>query len=114
MPVRPSKPKAAARQRSMLSVVQCRDILGASAPTVDAEVEQLRDALYMVAQVWIDGGAKSFRSPFAESVTGLSEDEWVDIEERVAVMEVDGGLTRAEAEQAVLAAFTRQREKGVH
>lgn len=113
MSVRQRIAKTASRQPRVLSVQRCRDILGPTLAKSDAEIEQLRDELYAIAGTWIDGGAKAFSLPLAENVASLSEEDRAEVEERAAIMEIDGGLTRSEAERVALAAFIRK-QKGVH
>ncbi len=112
MPARPRSTKSPSDQRGPLSVQRCRDILGTAVGESDLAIEQLRDQFYAIARSWIDGGVKDFRSS-SEGLALLSEEDRVEVEERAAVMELDGGLTRSEAEHAAVAAFIRQR-KGVH
>ena len=112
MPARPRSTKPTSDQWCPLSVRRCRDILGTAVGESDLAIEQLRDQFYAIARSWLDGGAKDFRSSSAV-LASLSEEDRAEVEERAAVMELDGSLTRPEAEQAAVAAFIRQR-KGVH
>ena len=112
MPARPRSTKSPSDQRGPLSVQRCRDILGTAVGESDLAIEQLRDQFYAIARSWIDSGAKDFRSSSAV-LASLSEEDRAEVEERAAVMELDGGLTRSEAEHAAVAAFIRQRT-GVH
>jgi len=89
----------------MLSIQRCRAILGADAPESDQDVEQLRDQLYAIASIWVDGGTRIPASPSAGILASLSEDARAEIEERAALMEFDGGLARSLAERAALSAF---------
>lgn len=45
----------------------------------------------------------------ADAIQQLPPDIRVDVEERAAIMEFDGGLTREEAEQAALAIHEEQK-----
>ena len=97
-----------------MSVRGCRALLGADVIASDLEIQRLRDQLYEIAQVWIEGGMTVFRSPSAELPETLSEDDRVEVEERAAVLEFDGGLSRSDAEGGAVAAFRRHQEGEVH
>ena len=114
MTVRRPTVQIESRHRRVLSIQRCRTILGAGANKSDSEIEQLRDQLYTIARVWIDGGAKMVRSPSMEFLASLPKHDRCEIEERAAVMEFDGGLSRPEAERTAIAAFMRHQEKGIH
>ena len=55
----------------------------------------------------LDGGMSELGSPSTERQKSLSDDERIEIKERAAVLEFDGGLSRSDAEQAAFAAFRR-------
>ena len=114
MTVRLRPTKTASHHQHVLSIQRCRTILGAGANKSDAEIEQLRDQFYTIARVWIDGGAKMMRSPFMEFLASLPTHDRCEIEERAAVMEFAGGLSRPAAERTAIAAFMRHPEKGIH
>ncbi len=85
----------------MLSIQRCREILGADAPDSNEGIEALRDELYVVARVWLEAGSpRAALSALAQTTADPEA-----LEERAAIMEFDGGLSRAEAERRVLAAF---------
>ena len=92
---------------------QCRALLGADAVESDSDIERLRDELYEVARVWIDGAMTMFEVPSAEPPAVLTEDDRIEVEERAAVLEFEGGLSRVEAERAALTGHMRQR-RSVH
>ena len=94
-----------------MSVRRCRQLLGADVIASDLEIECLRDQLYDVARVWIEEGMTVFASPSTELRETLSEDDRLEVEERAAVLEFDGGLSRSGAERAAVTAF-RQEQKG--
>lgn len=97
-----------------LSVERCRALLSDDAIESDLDIELLRDQLYEIAQVWIDGGMPGLGSPSTEPQESLSDDDQIEVEERAAVQEFDGGLSRLDAEQAALVAFRRNRGDEVH
>ena len=70
-PSKPRQPKERPRQAQpkepvVLSVPRCRTLLGATATESDLEIERLRDQLYEVVQVWLDGEATVLRSSLTE------------------------------------------------
>lgn len=93
----------------MLPLTNCREILGADSASVsDAEMEVLRDQLYYLATVTINsikgnrGGSNAF-SNLRPSLNRCLTDKCIEVEERAAVMEFDGKLSRDEAERAAIA-----------
>lgn len=57
-----------------------------------------------------EGRLARTRAAYAE-IQRLPTDSRVDVEERAAIMEFDGGLTTEEAEEAALAAYRLERWK---
>jgi hypothetical protein len=47
-----------------------------------------------------------------ELIAGLTEEEWGLFEERAGIMELDGGLSRKEAELRTLREFLKARKNG--
>jgi hypothetical protein len=103
----------------VLSVKQCRHILGLNAPASDRDVERLRDEIYALAQIAL---ASPFLQPnrrenhgnraanhYAEAIAWFSADERVEIEERAGIMEYDGHLPRDEAERCAIASIAERR-----
>jgi len=97
----------------MLSVTNCREILGAdSAKISDAEMEALRDQLYYLATVTVNtlqsnrGSSNAF-SNLRLSLKQCLADTCIEVEERAAVMEFDGKLSRDQAERAAIAAAVK-------
>ena len=68
---------------------------------------QLRGELYEIARVWIDEGLTVWRASLWELNEMLTEDDRVKLEERAAILEFYGGLTRSEAEQAAMTSTSR-------
>lgn len=75
----------------MLLLQRCREILGPECLLSDTELQLLRDQLYGLADVIVTSFLKQKSHPERE--------KW---EERAAIMEFDGGLTRTEAESMAL------------
>jgi hypothetical protein len=120
----------------MLSVKQCREILGADSPESEADLELLRDQLYGFARVAVeacprkrrekglphspDTARRAFDSAakdnepqnFPDAVAMLPEDERYELQERAAIVEFDGGLDRSAAEQAAFSEFWRAKHRG--
>ncbi len=92
----------------MLTVEQCRMILGPDAPESPDEIEKLRDQLYVLAKVWIEQGAVQAVNRADHILCEMGNDERYEIEERAAVLEFDGGMDKADAEKAAIAAHLRR------
>jgi hypothetical protein len=112
----------------MLSLERCREVLGDDAPQSDAELELLRDQLYGLADVLIDGfveqrqrrkgapqntpeGVCSPVESLSDALHLVPTDDQGDVEERAAIMESDGGLDRDAAERAAFADYWRRKHK---
>ncbi len=91
----------------MLSISKCREILGAKAANLlDSELELLRDQLYPLADVVVS----HFLTHSKRVVENNLRDE---LEERAAILEFDGKISRSEAEQkAATDALNKLRERG--
>ena len=93
----------------MLSLTNCREILGADSANIsDAEMEALRDQLYYLATVTIntlqaDRGSSNAFSNLRLSLNQCLAERCIEVEERAAVMEFDGKLSRDEAERTAIA-----------
>lgn len=93
----------------MLSLTDCREILGADSANIsDAEMEALREQLYYLATVAIislqaNRGSSSSFSNLRPSLNQCCANTCMELEERAAVMEFDGKLSRDEAERAAIA-----------
>ena len=84
----------------MLSLEQCRRILGANCNLNDSELELLRDQLYGLADVSIElfVARKRGSSEIEKQGLKLSKAEHEKWEERAAILEFDGRLPRSEAQ----------------
>lgn len=88
-----------------LSIEQCRRALsGASAGLSDAEIELAREQLYALAHALLRGRKPIQPAPFSNIAESIGVDDHADVEERAAIMEFDGRLSRDQAERAALAA----------
>lgn len=97
----------------MLSLQECRKILGPACTLSDSQLECLREALYALADI----ATKTYPKPRSANTTVslnsnlginfermldlLSEAEREEAMERVSIMEFDGGLPRNEVEKIV-------------
>jgi hypothetical protein len=101
---------------SVLSLSRCREILGSSCPETDSELEALRDQLMAIADIALAIGREGVKSgaasTFHERLKLVSDEQREEIVERAAIMEIDGGLRRAEAEEAALEIWIRARLDG--
>ena len=90
----------------MLSVQRCRELLGRDSARSDAEMERLRDDLYLLANVAIglycEERTSAARPSMQEASVYLTQGEQEAAEERAAIMEFEGGVERDEAERRAL------------
>lgn len=68
----------------------------------DTQVEALRDQLYAIATVARRAFMAANELPFDLALGLLSADERHDVEERAAIVEFDGKLSRDQAERLAL------------
>ena len=81
----------------------CRRFLGpAAAGLTDAQLEELRDQLYDLAQVTVASYASGPGVPPKRLAPHFGEADYFDVEERAAIMEFDGRLSRDQAERLAL------------
>lgn len=100
----------------MLTVKNCRQFLGLESDNLsDREIEALRDQLYCLATLTTTQFLKT-QSPaksesnvldFRTALSSLVDDERDSMEERAAVMQFDGNLSRDEAERAAISLTLR-------
>ena len=94
----------------MLTLQRCRELLETDSPGLsDSELEALRKQLYAIAQVGIHARARERQ--FAQAIAALAEDERADVEERAAILEFDGKLSRDQAERLALSPYSRRPPK---
>ncbi len=115
----------------MLSLQRVRKLLGNQANLSDSNVELLREQLYVIADVVCENArtkgptkqtAATESALVAANSVGRSHEmfetlvstflptEREEVEERAAILEYDGGLSRADAERMALAEFCRRKE----
>jgi len=94
-------------------VEACRAILGPVALQMsNQEIEQVRDQLYGIARTVIEVyNGRADRGPFNDSVSSLAEQERAEAEERAAIAEYDGKLSRDQAERLALAKYLMPRRR---
>ena len=97
----------------MLSLAECRRQLG-GLEISDDELRRVRDELEALAEVAISRvlSSRARRSAHLAAVELLCEDERAEFEERAAIMEFDGGLSRTNAERSALAGRVRRVRPG--
>lgn len=98
----------------MLTIEQCREILGDDVHLSDERLERLRDELYRVADVVTEHIATTAPSLAREAgleaaLALLPEEEREDVAERAAIMEFEGGTPADKAERAAVALVIRRR-----
>ena len=72
----------------------------------DAEIEQVRDQLFSVARVVV-ASLDPGEQPFSEAIASLPEDQRTEAEERAAILEFEGKLTRDQAERLAISKYLR-------
>ncbi len=93
----------------MLSLRRCRELLPRDATLSDAELEELRGLLYVLAEVLIheftlQQGTPEPGSRLDAMLDLMPPEDREAIEERAAIKEYEAGLERDEAERAALTA----------
>jgi hypothetical protein len=102
------KPRAGqSAAKSELSIARCRGLLGAVGTRLsDEEVVRLRDQIYDVAHSVVEAYERDVDDECdREALRQLSIDEPEEIEERAAMLQFDGNMTRREATRTALAAW---------
>jgi len=99
----------------MLTIEQCREILGDDVHLSDERLERLRDELYRVANVVSEHIATTAPSRAGEAgleaaLAFLPEEDREDVAERAAIMEFEGGTPADEADRAAVALVIRRRQ----
>jgi len=96
----------------MLSVARCRTLLPTEAKDwSDAQVEALRDQLYVLAGALLDdaGRTEVAASSMKTALPLVPSDHRPALEERAAILEFDAGLSRDDAERAALTSYVFRR-----
>ncbi len=100
----------------MLSLQRCREVLGPNCSLTDAQVERLRDELAAFADISLDEGRHrrqgDGKNAFEAALKLVPREQHYEIAERAAIMEVDGGVQRVEAEDAALKAWAQAKQRG--
>ena len=105
----------------MLSLDRCRKLLGPDVDLSDDELTRILTQLYAVADVALDQvlmpraatdkAGPTRPRPFEATLRLVSDAERESLEERAAIQEYDGGLSRRDAERATLAALAKAKRK---
>ena len=91
----------------MLTVAQCRAVLESGHEISDADLERIRDELYILARASADAflAKTASSSAFERGLELLSESDREAAVERAAILEFDAGRPRDVAEREALAAI---------
>jgi len=108
----------------MLSLKECRKILGPSCSLTDSDIEQLREGLHALADIALEVYPK-LQTPnttpplttkqtitFEDMFKLLSETEKDEVIERVSIIEFDGKFTRKEAEEITMSKYLKNYSHG--
>jgi hypothetical protein len=96
----------------MLSLARCRTLLPTEAKDwSDAQVEALRDQLYVLAGVLLDDARRTGAagSSMNTALPLVPSEHRPDLEERAAILEFDAGLSRDDAERTALTSYVFSR-----
>ena len=117
----------------MLSLRKCREALTGATGISDQELEVLRDQLYALASIVVachaedgkapqggladhadqpEGGSQNPAAGFEDAALLLSWDERVEVEERAAILQYDGGFPRDEAEKRAVTDLCKRKAQG--
>jgi hypothetical protein len=113
----------------VLSTARCRALLGLQSSLTQAQLEQLRQDLYTLAQITIEGfrkreertdiapgaiGLPSIRAPFnIRTLTHLTAEDHDSLEERSAILEFEAGFDREPAEKEALLEWAGRKSRRV-
>ena len=93
----------------MLSISQCRELLGENCPKDDDEVERLQEHFRQLAHVVVDLSDMLLKHP-ERLIAELPDEARGTVEERAAILEFDGGVSRRLAERRAFTASFRSRK----
>jgi len=104
-------------KRTVIDLRRCRVILGSDCPLTDGQVELLRDQLAAFADIALETAIQELRIGSRDLIGAaarvIPECQSEEIVERASIMEFDGGVSRAIAENAALRNYaTGQRKPG--
>lgn len=86
----------------MVSLRRIRELLGPACPETDLEIELLRDQLMLVANA-------AFDAALDKGLHMGDDEELLQIAERAAIMEFDGGIQRSKAENTAFQSWAKKR-----
>lgn len=98
----------------MVSIKDCRRLMGSDCSLTDADIEAMRDQLQVLADVALRAAELRLRSEADARTDAWSRIPAVDVaevHERAAIMEFDGGLVRIDAERRAMAAYCNRRKE---
>ena len=103
----------------MLTLQKCRSLLGADCKLTDAELEQLRHELYVVAEVAISNFCVSTKAGsdnrstsqnVSSCLNAIPEGERPAVEERAAILEFEAHLKKPEAERQAFGEWVQSKK----
>lgn len=90
-----------------MSVDRCRKLLTANCDLSDVEIEKLRDGMYVLAGVAVEGCLAS--SDRQQQMASSGESDEIALE-RAAILEFDSGFKRREAERLAGLRLSQKKE----
>jgi hypothetical protein len=96
----------------MVSLQRCRELLGCDGHDLsEPEIEGIREQILALARVALRAySAKPLRE-FSEALAGLDSVAQEEVEERAAVMEFEGNMSRDQAERLALSLVTYRHKR---
>ena len=98
----------------MLSLQNCRVLLGTDCNLTDVEVEQFRQQLYAFADVAVEAFCASRKGGLRPTNQGcldaIPAQERESVAERAAILEYEGNLRTAEAERQAFGEWARSKK----
>ena len=99
----------------MLSLDRCRQIVGSESVFPDSKLKLLRDELYSLAEVAIDVLKEKTAEEvpvirFSTLLERIPPNMRYEIEERAAIMELDGGMSREESERTAFRDYIKNHD----
>jgi len=101
-------------ERDRLSLRCVRELLGPEAPELDDQLLKIRDALYDIVEVWVERAISVGTMSSIESSKPTDAEHLIEIEERAAILQFDGGLSQAESERVALEMYARNSKEPMH
>lgn len=103
--------RSSGRGDRRLSLAECRSELSQTVePLNDEQLLVERDRMYALAAVLV-GAYRNSKSVSLPSLVDVLESDWAEVEERAAIFEFDGNLSRDQAEKLALSEYLKSQSR---